>query len=83
MENLILPILAGFLVTGLTQVFKKFENVNPQLIVLLLCLLAGAFYQLFVIYIPADMQTQIINFVLGTLGTAAVLYEYVLKNLKR
>lgn len=83
MENLLLPIITGMLITGLTQILKRFENINPQFIVLLLCLLAGGFYQLFLIYIPEEMRTQITSFILGSLGTAAVLYEYIWKNLKR
>ena len=89
MENLvgwelIVAVLGGVVLSGITGLLKKyFSKTNPQYIILVLALLVGVVYQVFISFVPVALQQEIIAFAYGMLSSAVLIYEFIYKNLKR
>jgi len=81
MDDVVLSVIVGGGITLLTELAKKVKiPIDAALVVL--CVVAGCCYYLFTAFLPMNLQTNVVNFVVGSLGFATVFYRWILKVLK-
>ena len=82
--QLILILVGGALVTFLAGLLKgPLKKLNTQYVVLLVAILLGVLYYSFSQYVPVEMQTATVNFVVGSLSAGVLIYEFIWKNLMK
>lgn len=74
----ILAILAGLVLTAVTQ-FAKNQGIEAKYIVVVLAAVLGAGYTAFVTYLPVELQDSIRAFITTAMSTAWLVYEFILK----
>jgi len=82
--NLFITLVLGSVLSFITNLFKRyFPNASPQILVIILSVLLGIMYQLFLYFIPEEVRQNVINFMYGVLTSAVFVYEFIWKNLHK
>lgn len=80
MEAVFMTFLSGALVSFVTQIAKNHE-VHPHVVVAGMSIVFGVLYWAFTQYLPEELQTNIVGFIGGSMGTATLVYEWFIKRL--
>jgi hypothetical protein len=84
--NLLTTVVGGTLLTVVINMIKPYlvkKGFNPQIFVVLLGLCLGVIYTAFSYFVPEIYKTQVINFVVQSISTAVLIYEFIWKNFKK
>lgn len=81
MEILLMAGL-GLFQTIVTQVAKKY-GASVWTLYLAFAILSALIYQAFVFFVPEAIQTSISAFIMGTLGSASIIYGFIVKKIEK
>ena len=80
--GLLLSILGGAIVTLLAGLLKgKLSKFSPKLVVTGVAVVLGALYYVFSTYMPIALQQSLVDFAVGSLAFAVLIYEFLYKSL--
>ena len=82
LEFLALLGFAGITMSLITEYSKKF-GYDAKTVLIILCVIVGAAYQAYVMFVDAELQEMIAVFVTSAAGTASLFYGYVIKPSKQ
>lgn len=80
--ELLIAALAGLLINGIA-ILAKWLKLPAKHIVLAAALLIGAGYTAFTMYVPVELQDNVVAFVTTAMSTSWVVWEYVLPLLRK
>ena len=80
--ELLLMAIVGVAVSIATELSKKF-SVSVFGMLLFLAVFVGGIYQGFVQFAPETFKAEMSTFVLGALGTASLVYGFLIKPTKK
>lgn len=82
MEEVLLSAIAGLVMATATELSKVIK-LPTQVVLAVLCVLAGVAYYFYTSYVPEATQTHIVALTAGSLGFATAIYNWLYKNIKK
>jgi len=80
--QLLLTILGGAVVTILGGLLKgKLSKFSPKLVITAVAIVLGVLYYVFSTFISLTIQQAIVDFAVGSLAFAVLIYEFIYKTL--
>lgn len=82
MESLFMTAVAALVINGAVELAKRW-NMPSEWMLLIMAAVAGAGYQVFQMYVPVETQQHVVLFATQSVGTAVLVYEFLIKKIKK
>lgn len=76
METFIIAI-AWWLVSWITRMIQKRYDISSRLVLLWIAVVAWILYQIFITFLPKEMQATVVEFVMWTIWSALAIHEFI------